>query len=158
MSQNLHKSISMESTMPSNHLILCYPLSSCPQSFPASWSFPMSWLFSSGTKSIGTSALASVLPMGFAGDSADKESTCNTGDLGWILGLGRSPGEGKGYPLQYSGLENSKDCTVHGVAKSQTRLSNFHSLTHAHLPGRNTFKTRGKVFRPIPPTALQMHA
>ena len=48
------------------------------------------------------------------------------GDLGWILGLGRSPGEGKGYPLQYSGLENSMDCIVHGVAKSWTRLSDFH--------------------------------
>ena len=48
------------------------------------------------------------------------------GDLGSISGLGRFPGEGKGYPLQYSGLENSMDCTVHGVAKSQTRLSNFH--------------------------------
>ena len=47
-----------------------------------------------------------------------------------ILGLGRSPGEGKGYPLQYSGLENSMDCIVHGVAKSQTRLSNFHFHFH----------------------------
>ena len=52
--------------------------------------------------------------------SAGKESTCNVGDLGSIPGLGRSPGEGKGYPLQYSGLENSMDYTVHGVAKSQT--------------------------------------
>ena len=43
-----------------------------------------------------------------------------------ILGLGRSPGERKGYPLQYSGLENSMDCLVLGVTKSQTRLSNFH--------------------------------
>ena len=49
------------------------------------------------------------------------------GDLGSIPGLGSSPGEEKGYPLQYSGLENSMDCIVHGVAKSQTRLSNFHS-------------------------------
>ena len=48
------------------------------------------------------------------------------GDLGSILGLGRSPGEGNGYPLQYSGLENSIDYTVHGVAKSRTRLSDFH--------------------------------
>ena len=55
-----------------------------------------------------------------------KESTCNVGDRGPIPGLGRSPGEGKGYPLQYSGLENSMDCIVHGVAKSQTQLSNFH--------------------------------
>ena len=43
-----------------------------------------------------------------------------------ILGLGGSPGEGKGYPLQYSGLENSKDCVVPGVTKSRTRLSDFH--------------------------------
>ena len=48
------------------------------------------------------------------------------GDLGSIPGLGRAPGEGKGYPLQYSGLENSMDFIVHGVAKSQTRLSDFH--------------------------------
>ena len=58
--------------------------------------------------------------------SAGKESACNAGDLGLILGLGRSPGEGKGYPLQYSDLENSMDCIVHGVAKSRTGLSNFH--------------------------------
>ena len=44
----------------------------------------------------------------------------------WVLGLGRSPGERKGYPLQYSGLEISMDCTVHGIAKSRTQLSNFH--------------------------------
>ena len=48
------------------------------------------------------------------------------GDLGSIPGLGRFPGAGKGYPLQYSGLENSMDYTVHGVVKSQTRLSDFH--------------------------------
>ena len=46
-----------------------------------------------------------------------------------IPGLGRSPGEGKGYPFQYSGLENSVDCIVHGVAKSQTQLSDFHFRT-----------------------------
>ena len=48
------------------------------------------------------------------------------GDLGSNPGLRRSPGEGKGYLLQYSGLENSMDCIVHGVAKSQTQLSDFH--------------------------------
>ena len=53
------------------------------------------------------------------------------GDLGSIPGLGRSPGEGKGYPLQYPGLENSMDCKVHGVAKSWTQLSNFHLLTYS---------------------------
>ena len=44
----------------------------------------------------------------------------------WSLGLGRSPGEGKGYPLQYSGLENPRDCIVHGVANTWAQLSNFH--------------------------------
>ena len=63
--------------------------------------------------------------MGFPGGSAGKESACNVGDLGLISGLGRYPGEGKGYPLQYSGLENSIDCIVHGVAKSRTQLSDF---------------------------------
>ena len=52
--------------------------------------------------------------------SVGKESACNAGDLGSIPGLGRSPGEGKGYPLQYSGLDNSMDCILHGVAKSRT--------------------------------------
>ena len=50
----------------------------------------------------------------------------NSGDLGLIPALRSSPGEGKGYPRQYSGLENSMDCIVHGVAKSWTRLSDFH--------------------------------
>ena len=54
------------------------------------------------------------------------ESAYNEGDLGSIPGLGRSPGEGKGYSLQYSGLENSMDCIVDGVAKSWTRVSDFH--------------------------------
>ena len=54
------------------------------------------------------------------GSSVGKESACNARDLGSIPGLGRSPGEGKGYPLQYSGLENSMDYIVQGVTKSQT--------------------------------------
>ena len=67
--------------------------------------------------------------MGFPGGSNNKESACNVGDLGSIPGLGRSPGEGNGYPLQYSCLENPMDrracqATVHGVAKSRTRQSN----------------------------------
>ena len=65
--------------------------------------------------------------LGFPGGSAGNESDCNAGDLHLIPGLGRSPGEGDGYPLQYSGLEYSKDCIVHGVAKSQIQLSDFHS-------------------------------
>ena len=66
-----------------------------------------------------------------------KESTCNAGDLGATSGLGRSLWEGKGYPLQYSGLENSVDCIVHGFAKSQTRLSIFQFL-HFSAVSRNT--------------------
>ena len=58
--------------------------------------------------------------LGFPSGSAGKESACNAGELGSI------PEEGNGYPLQYSGLENSMDCIVHGVAKSQTRLNDFH--------------------------------
>ena len=68
----------------------------------------------------------SFMKMGFHCGSAGKESAFNVGDLGSILGLGSSPGEGKGYPLQYSGLENSMDCIVHGVTKSRTRVSSFH--------------------------------
>ena len=64
--------------------------------------------------------------LGFPCGSAGKESACNVGGLGLIPGLGRSPGQGESYPLQYSGLENSMDCIVHRVTKSQTGLSNFH--------------------------------
>ena len=65
------------------------------------------------------------MALGFPGSSNGKESTCNSGDLGLIPGLGRSPGEGNGYPLQYSGLENPMDRSlvgykVHGVTKCQT--------------------------------------
>ena len=58
----------------------------------------------------------------FPCDSAGKESACNAGELNLILGLGRSPGKGKSYPLQYSGLKKSMNCIVHGVAKSQTLI------------------------------------
>ena len=63
--------------------------------------------------------------MGFPGGSAGKESACNVGDQGWIPGLERFPGEGKGNPLQYCGLENSMDYIVHEVAKSQIYLVTF---------------------------------
>ena len=62
----------------------------------------------------------------FPNSSVGKESACNAGDPGSIAGSGRSTGEGKGCPLQYSGLENSRDYTVHGVAKMRTGLSDFH--------------------------------
>ena len=68
--------------------------------------------------------------LGFPSGSEDKASACNAGDPGSIPGLGRSPGEGNGNPLQYSCLENPMDrgpwwATVHKVAKSRTRLSDF---------------------------------
>ena len=71
--------------------------------------------------------LSSRLNEGFPCGSAGKVSAGNAGDLGSIHGLGRSPGKGKGYPLQYSGLENFMNCIDNGVAKSQTRLSDFHT-------------------------------
>ena len=66
---------------------------------------------------------------GFPCGSAGKESACNEGDLGLIPRLGKSPREGKGYPIQYFGKKN----IVHGVAKSQTRLSYFHFLSKIKL-------------------------
>ena len=72
-------------------------------------------------KGLATQSSILGLPCGSAG----KESACKAGDLGSIPGLGRCPGEGKDYPLQYSGLENSMDCIVHGAAQSQTGLNDF---------------------------------
>ena len=69
-------------------------------------------------------------PFGLAG----KESACNAGDLGSIPELGRSPKEGKGYPLQHSGLENSMSFIVHGVAKNQAQLSHFHFFFFLQIP------------------------
>ena len=71
------------------------------------------------------SATSQLFFWGFPGGLDDKESTCNAGDLGSNPGLGRSPGKENGYPLQYSGLENSMNrgawqATVHGVPNSQT--------------------------------------
>ena len=59
------------------------------------------------------------VPMGFPCGSTDKESACNVGDLGLIPGLGKSSGEGKGFPLQYSGPENSMNCGT-SLARDQT--------------------------------------
>ena len=75
-------------------------------------------------------------PQAFPHSSVGKESTCGEGDLGSIPGLRRSPGKGKGYPLQYSGLESSRDCIVHGVTKSWTRLSDFHFHNLEFMMGR----------------------
>ena len=75
----------------------------------------------------------SILLLGFPDSSVGKESTWSPGDLCLIPGPGRSPGEGKGYPLQYFGLENSMNCIVHGVTKSQTLLSDLHFQFHSIL-------------------------
>jgi len=74
--------------------------------------------------------LSTPVFLGFPYGLAGRESTCTAGDLSLIPELGRSPGEGKGYPLQYSGLENSIDCIVHWIAKSWTGLKDFHFLEY----------------------------
>ena len=89
-------------------------------------------MFSSGVGKIcwRRDRLPTQVFLGFPCGSADKDSICNVGDLGSIPGLGRSPAKGKGYPLQYSSLENSMDCTGQEVAKSRTWLSDFHFHIH----------------------------
>ena len=86
--------------------------------------------------------------MGFPCGSAGQESAYSVGNLGSIPGLGRSPEEGKGHPLQYSGLENSMDCIDHGVAKSRTQLSDFH-FTSLHFKEQDFWE----VFHIISPSA-----
>ena len=86
--------------------------------------------------------LSSPIFLGFPCGSAGKESACNAGDLCSIPGLGRFPGEGKGCPLQHSGLENSMDYIVHRVIESRTWLSNFH---FTHNQGSNPHLLHPKV-------------
>ena len=88
----------------------------------------------------------------FPGGSEVKASACIAGDLGSIPGLGRSPGEGNGNPLQYSCLENPMDrgawwATVHGVAKSRTRLSDFTSLKGKPAESAEGLGRKGKIKR-----------
>ena len=85
--------------------------------------------------------------LGFSDSSDSKESTCNVGNLGSSPGLGRSPVEEDGNPLQYSCLENSMDrgawqATEHGVTKSRTQLSNFclYFFTYEHIANKSFFK------------------
>ena len=93
---------------------------------------------------------------GFPGGSDGKESAYNAGDSGSIPGLGRSPGEGNGNPLQYSCLENPThrgawQATVHGVTKNQTQLSNEHTQSdftaESHLNGRQAALVHWKLKR-----------
>ena len=97
------------------------------------------WMLEVAIKEIWVPVDLQTFPCG----SAVKESACNAGDLGSIPGLGRSPGDGKGYPLQYSGLENFMDYTVCRVTKNQTWLSDF----HLHL----TFKLDQGIGDSLPP-------
>ena len=76
--------------------------------------------------------------------SVDKESTCNAGGHGSIPGLERSPGEGKGYSLQYTGLQISMGCIVHGVAKSWTQVNDFHFHFLSHYTWLNVIGTCSK--------------
>ena len=99
-------------------------LSFCPRERHAHVHMHTHWDKCTGCVCVWCVCVCVCFPCGSAG----KESACHAGDLGLIPGLGRSPGEGKGYPLQYSGLENSMDCKVHGVAKSRTWLSDFHFI------------------------------
>ena len=101
-----------------------FPHSSAGKESPAVQETPVRFLV--GKIRCKGDRLSTPVFLGFPAGSAGKESACNAGDLGLIAGLGRSPGEGNSYPLQYSGLENSMECIVHGAAKSVMWLSNFH--------------------------------
>ena len=87
------------------------------------------WDFPGKSTGVGCYFLLTPLLLVFPCGPAGKESACNAGDLGSIPGMERSPGEGKGYTLQYSGLENPMDCVVHGVTKSRAPLSDFFNVT-----------------------------
>ena len=85
--------------------------------------------------------ILTIIIIPFPGSSDGKDSSCNTGDSGWIPGSGRSPGEWNSNPLQYSWLENPLDrgawrATVYGVAKNQILQSNYHTHTHTHTHTR----------------------
>ena len=79
----------------------------------------------------------------FPDSSVGKDSACNAGDPGSIPELGRSPGGGIGYPLQYFGPENSMDCIVHGIAKSWVQLSDF----HYHFKGMRAKMTKNIIVK-----------
>ena len=97
------------------------------------------------------------------GSSDGKESACNEGDPGLTPGSGRSPGEGNGYPLQYSCLENSMDrgawrATVHKVAQSQTRLSTrAHTHTHTHSVDTTLIDSSVQFSHSVVSNSLRLH-
>ena len=99
---------------------LSLPDSSVGKEFACNAGDPGSILGLGRSAGEGRNKLPTLVFLAFPYGSGGKESACNAGDLGSIPGLERSPGEGKGYPLQYSDLENSIDCIIHEVAKSQT--------------------------------------
>ena len=101
-------------------MIYCFPGSSAGKESTCNVGDPSSIPGSGRSTGEGIGILENIpVFLSFPGGSAGKESACNVGDLGSIHGSGRPPGEGNVYPLQYSGLENSRDCIIHGVAKSQ---------------------------------------
>ena len=112
---------------------------------PAIQEIPVQFLGQEDPLEKGEATHSSVLelPCGSAG----KESACNTGDLGLIPGLGRSPGEGKGYPLRYSGLENYMDSIVQEVTKSLMQFSLTHSsvILSLSILLSNIFDVNGHV-------------
>ena len=90
--------------------------------------------------------MLSCLGIGFPNSSVGKESACSAGDSSSNPGSGRSPGERIGYPLQYSGLENPKDYTVHGVTKSWTQLSDFQSLSLLYKASPKAWKSCPNIY------------
>ena len=115
------------------------------------FSYPSSSILGDSTTSSSKGWLTETLleNLGFPGYSAGKEFACNAEDPGSIPGSGRSPGEGHGYPLLYSDLENSMDCIVHGVTKSQTWLSGFHfhsQKTQSFLETKERVSVKGLFY------------
>ena len=146
--------MSIESVMPSSHLILCHPLFFIPSIFssesalcirwPKYWSFNISPCFN-----LDSFFFFLVLFLGFPGGLNGKESACDAGDLGSIPESGRSFGEGNGNPFQYSCLENSMDrgawkATVHEVENGRTLPSDFHFHFYFHFTSFFFFDIPGK--------------
>ena len=126
-SKTPHRKPLVKCFLTSSPVITKFPIYTCRSSF-------LRMILDFCSENYSELMLKMQVPKCFSCGSAGKESACNAGDLGLVPGLGRSPGEGKGYSLQYSGLENSMDCIVHGVMKSWTWLSDFHFFIHFPKP------------------------